>query len=588
MLDSSWNGPIFERAHLRELRGLKRLRVRIPNLNISLVPLIGKLQTLEVLDLTSHPVANLQGLQGLVALRELILRCTPVTNESFEGLEQLLARLYKLDLRGCTLLEAISNLAPATSLRELNLADSRVWGLRGLEELVALETLDVSRIPACDWSILRQCPRLTALTAEVRDGAFATTLVEAMMDSAAASVYAPPDEIQTTVDSAAHCLVRWRLHSSVNERAAHRRLKAWENLAKRGFLRFAVLRELDIRDIGVKSESIRGLAELPALEVLNLSNNPLNDVRALAGCRALRELSLSSTLVTDEGIAGLQEIVTLQKLDLSDCSNLTSVTNLRRCASLRELSLGDTPITDAGIEGLGHIATLTRLSLPRCKLLTSVSTLRGSPSLRELDISYTEVTETGIAGLEEIGTLEHLDALCCPSLDDVTSLRRCRALRYLYLAQTSVTDASMAALACVATLATLDLSGCQQIRNVSALSGSVSLREMDLSYTNVDNAGIAGLERIPTLTSLCLGRCRRISDVTKLIRSKSLRRLELSCSPVTEEGIVGIETAPALEFLELHHCSGIADAEGVARRAAECAVALNASRHRRDRGSWWS
>jgi Leucine-rich repeat (LRR) protein len=81
----------------------------------------------------------LKGLRGLTALRELSLSSTSVTNESFAGLEQLLARLHKLDLSGCTL-KAISNLAPATSLRELNLSDSGVVDLRGLEELVALET----------------------------------------------------------------------------------------------------------------------------------------------------------------------------------------------------------------------------------------------------------------------------------------------------------------------------------------------------------------------------------------------------------------------------------------------------------------
>jgi hypothetical protein len=111
-------------VHLRELRGLKRLRLRFPTLEVSMVPLILMLQSLKVLDLTSYPVTNLKGLQGLVALRELTLSSTPVTNESFAGLEQLLARLHKLDLSECTQLKAVSNLAPATSLRELNLSQA--------------------------------------------------------------------------------------------------------------------------------------------------------------------------------------------------------------------------------------------------------------------------------------------------------------------------------------------------------------------------------------------------------------------------------------------------------------------------------
>jgi Leucine-rich repeat (LRR) protein len=81
---------------------------------------------------------DLSCLLGCVALRELSLQGTQVTNESFAGLGPLLARLHKLDLSGCEQLTAISNLAPATSLRELNLAQSRVESLQGLEKLVAL------------------------------------------------------------------------------------------------------------------------------------------------------------------------------------------------------------------------------------------------------------------------------------------------------------------------------------------------------------------------------------------------------------------------------------------------------------------
>jgi hypothetical protein len=68
---------------------------------------------------------ELSCLLGCVALRELSLQGTQVTNESFAGLGPLLARLHKLDLSGCKQLKAISNLAPATSLRELNLASFR-------------------------------------------------------------------------------------------------------------------------------------------------------------------------------------------------------------------------------------------------------------------------------------------------------------------------------------------------------------------------------------------------------------------------------------------------------------------------------
>jgi hypothetical protein len=49
-----------------------------------------------------RPLDDLSCLLGCVALRELSLQGTQVTNESFAGLDRLLARLHKLDLSECS------------------------------------------------------------------------------------------------------------------------------------------------------------------------------------------------------------------------------------------------------------------------------------------------------------------------------------------------------------------------------------------------------------------------------------------------------------------------------------------------------
>jgi Leucine-rich repeat (LRR) protein len=543
---------LLDSAQLRELRGLKQMRLRVPDPVVPIVPIVGALAALEVLDLTSHPVTDLKGLQGLVALRALTLGSTPVTNEHFAGLENVLAGLHTLDLSWCEKLTMISNIAACVSLRQLNLAYSGVEDLQGLERLVALETLDISCVPARDWCILRQCPQLAHLTAGAYDYVLSTS------------------EVQAMVDNAAHCLVKWVAERTSEEEEA----RALTDVRPASFLRCTVLRELDLTDSDVDNAAIHDLAEIPALERLTLYDNPVSDVRALAGCRALRELFLGCTPVTNAGIVGLEQIVTLEKLDLVACTNLTAVTRLRHCAALRELNLGSASVTCAGIEGLECIATLMTLSLDDCKFITRVSTLQHSPSLRSLDISNTHVTAAGIAGLEKIVTLERLDASGCERLDNVITLRRCPALRYLDLSDTSVGNASMVSLACVATLESLWLAQCARLTDVSELCGSVSLRDLDLMLTAVDDDGIVSLERIPTLTLLDLTACVPVTNVRHLIRSKSLRRLILSSSGVTDAGIVGIETAPALEFLELQSCPRIADVAAVERRAAEHAVKL--------------
>jgi hypothetical protein len=276
--------------------------------------------------LTLHgalPLTDLSCLLGCVALRELSLQYTQVTNESFAGLGLLLARLHKLDLSGCQQLKAISNLAPATSLRELTLARSGVVDLRGLEKLVALETLDVTYIRTKDLSILRQCPRLVTLSAK-GDITALETIIHA----------APP--------SLAHC--RLRIDRPVSA------LDAGSLSCRR---RSTVLRFSDF-----DNASLQGLEQIPSLEHLDLFGTDVDDVRSLAGCHVLRELKLTSSPVTDIGIIGLERIATLEVLTLTLCRHITSVTSFRHCTGLRELILDGTGVTDTGIAGLECIVTV--------------------------------------------------------------------------------------------------------------------------------------------------------------------------------------------------------------------------------------
>jgi Leucine-rich repeat (LRR) protein len=491
-------------------------------------------ETLVTLSLQgARPVVDdLSCLLGCVALRELSLRGTQVTNESFAGLGPLLARLHKLDLSECEKLMAISNLAPATSLRELTLASACVKDLRGLEKLVALETLDVTDISTEDLSILRQCPRLVTLSANGD-----ITALESIIHAA------PPS------------LVDCRLH--IDGRVTALDSRSLSCLRRCTVLKFS----------GLDNASLQGLEEIPSLVQLDLCNTGVDDVRSLAACHALKELKLAHSPVTDVGIIGLERIATLEVLDLAHCEHITSVTSLRHCTALRELILDGTCVTDAGIAGLECIVTLTKLSLASTRI-TSVSSLRHSPSLRELNISNTGVTAAGIEGLDEIGTLQCLKAGSRTQLD-ASTLRRCRSLREVRLTRSQVTDAVLAALADVSTLGTLSLFYCREVHDVSALARSVSLHKLHLEGSAVGDAGIAGLERIPTLTWLSLASCQSITNVTNLFRSKSLRRLDVSESSVTDAGLEGLESAPALEVVDVRRLVGVTDATLAALRAAE-------------------
>jgi hypothetical protein len=230
----------------------------------------------------TRPLDDLSCLLGCVALRELSLQGTRVTNASFAELGPLLARLHKLDLSWCEKLQAISNLAPATSLRELNLAHSSVESLQGLEKLVALETLDVTGVRARDWTILSQCPRLVTLTAKGDITA-----------------------LDSIIHAAAPSLVDCRLH--IDDAVSALDSRSLSCLRRSTILKFDDLDNASLR-------GLIGLEGIPSLEVLNLAYcKHITSVTSLRHCTALRELFLHGTCVTDAGIAGLECIVTISR-----------------------------------------------------------------------------------------------------------------------------------------------------------------------------------------------------------------------------------------------------------------------------------
>jgi Leucine-rich repeat (LRR) protein len=474
-------------ALLERLLALRALRLRAGTFGavyLTNVSTLGRLARLETLDLTRQPLNNLNGLQHYAALRELTASFTFVTNASFEGLEGWLAQLHKLDLSGCHKLTAISNLAPCVALRELNLSDSDVEDLRGLEKLVALETLDVSHLRVREWSVLRQCPRLTALTVSRQMPWFSAL-----------------------VDNAAHCLV----HCRGNVRG---------------------------RLYADSQASLPRLVGAPMLQTLDLAFTSLHDVRALADCRVLRDLNLRETAVTDETITGLERIPTLEKLDLSACRNITAVAGLRRCVALRELLLSATPVTDAGLEGLECIASLSNLQLDGCfrvtgtpEWLTEPSTRHGSydaraqeqekaslhdeldddattlsrcSALRSLNLSGTGVTNAGLAALARLPVLESLKLAYSEQLRDVSSLSGSVSLCELDLSYTNLRDPGIAGLERIPTLTSLQLAGCQGITNVQNLARSRSLRQLDLRRTAVHENAVEYLVKAPALETLYL------------------------------------------------------------------------------------
>jgi hypothetical protein len=157
-------GRCIDADKLRNLRGLKSLSAWF----LAGATRFDDLPALESLTLLGARSNLCFLLRDCVALRELSLEASKVHTTLFTGLGDVLSRLVKLNLSKCTGFTSVSGLVVCTSLRELDLSRSSVNDLRGLEQLPALEVLDLRGVMASGSYLLTQCERLRTLYADVR------------------------------------------------------------------------------------------------------------------------------------------------------------------------------------------------------------------------------------------------------------------------------------------------------------------------------------------------------------------------------------------------------------------------------------
>ena len=113
--------------------------------------------------------------------------------------------------------------------------------------------------------------------------------------------------------------------------------------------------DLDRADTRALTRLPDEIADLPALQVLELANTGVTDIAPLAGLTALQGLSLGNTGVTD--IAPLASLTALRGLRL-DITGVTDIAPLAGLTALRTLDLDKTGVTD-----IAPLAGLTALEM---------------------------------------------------------------------------------------------------------------------------------------------------------------------------------------------------------------------------------
>lgn len=174
---------------------------------------------------------------------------------------------------------------------------------------------------------------------------------------------------------------------------------------------------------------VTALAGLTALEELDLHENPIADLSPLKELRRMRVLNIAST--GTEGLDALVYMTDLEQLDASD-NWITTVNMLSRMTLLTELNLSHNEITV--VNALAELTELFRLDLSHnalvelpdfhdeCKLvfvnlshnqLTDVEGLRDLPQLNYVYLDYNEITD--LLPLTSCYTLVQVDAFENPT-----------------------------------------------------------------------------------------------------------------------------------------------------------------------------
>ena len=193
------------------------------------------------------------------------------------------------------------------------------------------------------------------------------------------------------------------------------------------------IRALDLSDRGLASLGENDVQYLANLTELDLHDNEIGNISALAGLANLRTLGLRSNAVDD--ISTLSGLANLRHLDLS-YNRIEDISALSALANLQSSFLYGNAIKD--ISPLSGLATLSYLGLSQ-NTIEDISPLSGLATLRSLDLGANVIMD--ISPLSGLATLRSLD-LGANVIMDISPLSGLANLSWLDLTANAIVDIS--------------------------------------------------------------------------------------------------------------------------------------------------
>lgn len=260
----------------------------------------------------------------------------------------------------------------------------------------------------------------------------------------------------------------------------------------------AKLTKLSITDTSVSAEELAVIGALPKLEQLTLN-----------GC------GLSTA-------AGLEKATGLRYLDLSN-NTIRNISALASMQSLQKVYLQNNALTD--LSSLSAIKTITHLNVSG-NALSTLTPICGISELVWLDASNNQLTR-----LEQIGKLTKLQELYLSKnlLNDIIGLEACTALQVLYVDNNQLIDISQ--VAALVNISMLDFSH-NQVAALPEFSRDCALVEIDGSHNLLENLdALGGLHH---LNIVLMDYNENIDSVAPLADCHVLIRVDVFGTKVTE------------------------------------------------------
>lgn len=226
--------------------------------------------------------------------------------------------------------------------------------------------------------------------------------------------------------------------------------------------------------------------------------------------------------LSQENLQILKRFPRLQFLDITNCSGLTSLSELRGADNLKGLELGACP----SLKSIGVIDKwkLRDLTIKHCDSLTSIEGLQGLSQLQRLEITIPENCE-----LDGIGTLNKLESLALNCFGTIENFE----LAKLAAPQISILDLRGDSI--------VDLNGINEFHNLEKLY----LKQCQLQ-------SLCPAKSLPKLKFLHLSDCPLLTG-SDLVGFSGLRKLSLWYCLDELDYIASLKDLEAISFFAFNH-----------------------------------